>query len=247
MFREILDKHKVLWKNKKITRYLYTKWYKEIKKELSPIIGPSIELGAGTGNFKEFMPSSIASDIIYCEWLDIVHNAMSLPYKDSSVANFILIDTIHHLTRPVASIDEMKRCLKDNGRIIIYDVYISKFSYLYYHYFHREDVDLSADVYGLKTDSEENDPFASNQAISTLLFFKGLNKFQKKYPELKIIKREVKEFLLYPLSGGFEGRQLVPFRLVNLLEWIDHYALKYFGNMIAARCLVVLEKNTLNL
>jgi SAM-dependent methyltransferase len=244
MSRRILDKHKILWEKKKIIRYLYTKWYREIKQELSSISGPSVELGAGIGNFSEFMPSSLASDIIYLEWLDIVHNAMALPYKNSSIANFILIDTIHHVSSPIAAIDEMRRCLKKNGRIIIYDVYISMFSYLYYSFLHREDVDLSVDVYGLKGNPKLEDPFVSNQAISTLLFFKDLNKFQKKYPELKIIKKEVKEFLLYPLSGGFEGRQLVPFRLVNLLEWIDSCALKYFGNKIAARCLVVLEKNT---
>jgi SAM-dependent methyltransferase len=245
MSKEVLYKHKVLWKNKKITRYLYAKWYKEVEKELSPIVGPSIELGAGIGNFKEFLPSSIASDIIYCEWLDIVHSAMALPYKDNSIANFILIDTIHHVANPIKTIDEMKRCLKNNGRIIIYDIYISMFSYLFYNYFHREDVDLSVDIYNLKVDSRDKDPFSSNQAISTLLFYKHSNKFVMKYPELKVIKRELKEFLLYPLSGGFEGRQLVPFRLINFLEWIDSCALKYLGNKIAARCFVVIEKTTI--
>ncbi len=243
MSREILEKHKELWEKKEIRRYLYTKWYNELTQHISSISGPSIELGSGTGNFTEFMPSSIATDITCCEWLDIVHDAMVLPYKDSSIANFILIDTIHHVESPLKAIDEMKRCLKDRGRIIIYDVYISMFSYLFYNFLHPETVDLSVDIYNLKMDSKGKDPFCSNQAISTLLFFKDLERFIKRYPELKMIKREVSEFLLYPLSGGFEGRQLVPFMLVNFFEWIDRIAIKYFGNKIAARSLIVLEKN----
>lgn len=244
MSKKILDSHKELWEKKRITRYLYTKWYEEIKRELSPVQGPSIELGAGTGNFKDFLPASVSTDIVYCEWLDIVHDAMVLPYKDDSIANFILIDSIHHVINPIASMDEMKRCLKSNGRIIIYDVFISMFSYLYYNYLHKEDVDLTADIYNLtKIDSKDKEPFTSNQAISKLLFFTGEEKFIARYSELKIKKREVREFLLYPLSGGFEGRQLIPFKLINIFEYIDRWAIKLFRDKVAARSFIVLEKN----
>lgn len=240
MSKDILDSHREIWERKKVTKYLYTKWYKDIERELRG--APVVELGAGTGNFKEFMPSVISTDLVYCEWLDCVHDAMALPYRDSSVGSFLLIDAIHHVKDPSKTIREMERCLKPGGRIVIFDVYISPFSYLYYNFLHKEDVDLKAEVFDPVPDAVEKAPFQSNQAIATLLFFRRLDEFSSRHPSLKIIRKEVREFLLYPLSGGFEGRQLVPYFSVKLFESIDRLALRILGDKIAARCLVVLEK-----
>jgi len=241
MSKEILDSHRAIWSRRRLTRHLYTGWYGDIKKELSGR-GLAVEIGAGTGNFKEFMPQSVSSDLVWCEWLDMVHDAMYMPYRDSSVGDFVLIDAIHHIHDPVRAIREMERCLKRGGRIVILDVFISPFSYLYYNFFHKEDLDLSADLFNVKDAATEKEPFESNQAIATLLFFKKLDEFASRFPSLRLRKREVREFLLYPLSGGFEGAQLVPFSLKAPFTLIDSLAIKVFGSLIAGRCLVVLEK-----
>ncbi len=243
MSREILDCHRELWKKKKLTRYLYTKWYKEIVRELSPVDAPVVEIGSGTANFKAFMPSVIASDIVRCEWLDMVNDAMNLPYGDATIGSFVLIDAIHHVEDPVIAIAEMSRCLKKKGRIVIFDVFISWFSYLYYNFLHKEDVDLSADLFNISDPKGGKSPFSSNQAVATLLFFKEAERFKKRFPGLKVVRREVREFLLYPLSGGFESPQLIPTAFAGFFEAIDGLSLRVFGDKIAARCFVVLEKN----
>jgi len=242
MSKEILDRHRALWKKKNITRRLYTGWYGEIVRDLSPGSAPAVEIGSGTGNFKDFMPSVIASDIVRCEWLDMVNDAIALPYGDSTIGNFVLIDAIHHVNDPVMAIAEMSRCLKKNGRIIIFDVFISWFSYLYYNFLHKEDVDMSADVFNIRDPLRGKAPFSSNQAVATLLFFKDIERFKKRFPGLKVVKREVREFLLYPLSGGFESPQLIPAAFAGFFEAVDGLSLRIFGDKIAARCFVVLEK-----
>lgn len=241
MSKEILDSHKDIWNKRRLTRHLYTGWFRDVKAELSGK-GLTIEIGAGTGNFKEFMPQSVSSDLVWCEWLDMVHDAMFLPYRDSSVGNFVLIDAIHHIHDPVRALDDMRRCLKIGGRIVIFDVFISPFSFLYYNYFHKEDLDLSADLFGVKEAAVEKEPFESNQAIATLLFFKRFSQFAARFPELKLVKKEVREFLLYPMSGGFEGAQMIPFGLKAPVAALDRIAVKTLGRLIAGRCLVVLEK-----
>lgn len=241
MSKAILDSHREIWNKRPLTRHLYTGWFRDIKAELSAN-GLTIEIGAGTGNFKEFMPQSVSSDLVWCEWLDMVHDAMFLPYRGSSVGNFVLIDAIHHIHDPVRALEEMRRCLRPGGRVVIFDVFISPFSFLYYNYFHKEDLDLSADLFNMKESVVEKEPFESNQAIATLLFFRKFDQFASKFPDLKLVKREVREFLLYPMSGGFEGTQMIPFGLRGPVAAVDRIALKSFGRLIAGRCLVVLEK-----
>lgn len=241
MSKEILDSHREIWNRRRLTRYLYSRWYGDIEKELSEK-RPVVEVGAGTGNFKEFMPSSVSSDLVWCEWLDIVHDAMALPYRDSTVGSFVLIDAVHHIHDPVRAISEMERCLVKGGRIVIFDVFISPFSYIYYNFFHKEGVDLSEDLFSVKDGASSKKPFESNQAIATLLFFRELESFKSRFPALKLLKREVREFLLYPLSGGFEGVQLAPFALKAPIEAIDRAVIGLLGKLVAGRCLVVIEK-----
>ncbi len=48
----ILEKHKETWEKKKILRVIYEEWYKKIIDNLSKVEGKTVELGAGSGNFK---------------------------------------------------------------------------------------------------------------------------------------------------------------------------------------------------
>lgn len=241
MSKDILDSHRKVWESRPLTRHLYRGWYSEIAKELSPR-GLTVELGAGTGNFKEFMPGSVSTDLVWCEWLDAVLDASALPFRDSSVGNFVLIDALHHVSDPVACLAEVERCLEKGGRAVIFDVFISPFSYLYYNFFHKEELDLSADLFDMRVARAEKEPFESNQAVATLLFFRQLERFSSRFPNLRPVKRVVSEFLLYPMSGGFEGVRLAPYFLRGPLAALDRAALKALGRLIAGRCLVVLEK-----
>ena len=73
MSEEILKQHKNIWKKKPILRVLYTQWYQEIAQQLIP--GETLELGGGTGNFKEFSPNVISSDLVPLPWIDVVADA----------------------------------------------------------------------------------------------------------------------------------------------------------------------------
>lgn len=240
MSRQILESHREIWARRPLTRELYARWFAEVRGELSKK-RPVVEIGAGTGNFKEFMPEALATDLVHCGWLDAVHDAMDLPYASGAVGNFVLIDAIHHVEDPVRALGEMERCLARGGRIVVFDVFISPFSYLYYNFLHKEAVDMGQDLFK-PVERSGKEPFESNQAIATLLFFKGIERFKARFPGLKVVKRELREFLLYPLSGGFEGRRLAPVSMKGALEAVDRAALRLFAPFIAARCLVVLEK-----
>ena len=49
-----------------------------------------------------------------------------------------------------------------------------------------------------------------NQALPTALFFRHVDEFRRRWPELRIVERRRFAFLVYPLSGGFTRRPLLP-------------------------------------
>jgi len=84
-----LAKYREVWKNKKILKLAYFDWYKKILKDLKNGCGKTVELGAGTGNFKEYKPDTISSDIEKCDWLDMSFDAHKMPFSEYSISNIV--------------------------------------------------------------------------------------------------------------------------------------------------------------
>ena len=94
----ILFKRRIVWKSKRILNRLYHKWYHIIQSAIKP--GTTLEIGGGSGNFKEYFPGAISSDILFAKWLDAVLDAHHLPFGDETFDNIILFDVLHHLQDP---------------------------------------------------------------------------------------------------------------------------------------------------
>ncbi|MEO8446315.1 MAG: methyltransferase domain-containing protein [bacterium] len=237
----ILEKHKKVWEEKKILRGIYEEWYKKIISHLSKGEGKTLELGAGSGNFKEFFPGAVSADIENCDWLDMCFDAHSMPFENNKLSNLVMIDVLHHLYNPVKFLEEADRVLEKGGRVVMLEPYPSPFSLRVYRKFHPEPFEFEED-YFLKTDVQEKDPWHSNQAIPYLIFFKHVEKFNKKFGGIfKIEKIEKLSFILYPLSGGFENKSMIPDSLIPVFKRLEKLA-KPLSSLIAFRCFVVLEK-----
>ena len=119
--------------------------------------------------------------------------------------------------------------------------YPSLFSLPVYRKFHPEPFIFDADYYQ-KTGIEEKDPWDSNQAMAYLLFFKQLKKFDKHFSsKFKVIKKHRMSCILYPLSGGFENKALIPDFLIPVFRFVEVLFIP-FRKWFAFRCYVVLEK-----
>lgn len=228
------------WRDRPLLRSLYRRWFRQVASELSPAAGPTIELGAGIGKFKEVVPQAIATDVEETPWADEVVDAEALPYEDASVANLVLVDVLHHLPRPARFFDEARRVLLPGGRVVVVDPYCSPVAAWAYRRFHHERTDLAAPPF-------EHDPvvgaspMASNQARATLVFFRSAREFERRWPELAIVERRRFSLLAYPLSGGFSRRQLVPTAVGSAIAAAERL-LAPLAPILAFRCLVVLER-----
>jgi len=237
----ILEKHKETWKKKKILRVIYEEWYKKIIDSLSSIDGKTVELGAGSGNFKEYMPDVISADIDKCDWLDMCFDAHNMPFKNEEIANIVMIDVLHHLYNPIKFLLEADRVLKRTGRVIMLEPFPSPFSLQIYKRFHPEPFIFKIDYFS-KNDLQEKDPWDSNQAIPYLIFFKNADKFKKCFgKQFKIVKKEKLSFILYPASGGFENKAMISDSLIKPFKGLERL-LSPLKSLLAFRCFIILEK-----
>lgn len=239
-----LRRHRETWKKKKIIRVIYGDWYRQIIKDLKSTEKKTLELGAGSGNFKEFKPGVTSSDIEFCEWLDVCHDAHFLPFRTGSVANIVMIDVLHHLAHPIRFFEEVSRVLEKGGRIVLLEPFPTVFSLFIYKRYHPEPFIMGVDYFveNEEVDTLKKDPWEANQAAAYLLFFKFREKFLRYFEgEFRIIKQKRMSCILYPASGGFENKAMIPDILIpvfNVLELI----LTPFRRWLAFRCYIVLER-----
>jgi len=238
----IYEKHRKVWNEKKLLRDIYSEWYLKIMNDLSSAAGKTVELGGGSGNFKEFKPDVVSADIVPLDWLDMSFDAHEMPFAENEISNLVMIDVLHHLHDPVKFLNEAYRVLSSGGRIIMIEPFPSPFSLMIYRKFHPEPFDKNADYFSGLNTAGDKDPWDSNQAIPYLIFFKHLKKFNELFGNrFRFVKKEKFSFILYPASGGFENKQMIPDFMTGFFKLIER-SLSPAKDLLAFRCYVVLEK-----
>jgi SAM-dependent methyltransferase len=235
----ILEERRHKWNTKEILKRLYFKWYELIGEWIRP--GVVLELGGGSGNLKDYFPQAISSDIVFASWLDAVLDAQRLPLRSESMTSIVLFDVLHHLPAPALFFSEAQRVLKQGGRIIMMEPYVSTLSSFIYKYLHQEGIKPDGNPLG-RTHAEGRDPFEGNQALPSLIFEDHREDFLKRFPGLEIIQERRMDFLIYPLSGGFHHPSLCPISLYGILERMEQ-ALLPLGPYLAFRFFLVIEKS----
>lgn len=199
----------------------YCSFYREILSKIKniPLDGEVIELGSGASFIKKFAPYVITSDILPYDNIDRVFSALHMPMKDCSVSAFIMVDVLHHIKDSRKFFSEMKRCLKDGGKIVMIEPANTLFSKFIYTKFHHEPFDTKGG-WGF----EEGGPLTgANMAIPWIIFERDTTIFKSEFPELKICSVRLHTPFRYLLSGGLSLRQLVPswsYTIINLAEWL---------------------------
>lgn len=244
-YREILAFMNDRWAHKPALRRLYRRWFERIVGELSPA-RPVVEIGSGCGNFKQFFPEVVATDAIKGgDWIDRIVDAREMPFGPGEVGNFVLVDCLHHLPRPLRFLRAAERALKPGGRIVLLEPAATPWARIVWKLFHFEPVDLSQNLFAEdETPEPANEGFMfANMGIATILFSKGLDRTLARVPGLKLAKLEYSDFFLYPATGGYSSINLVPGPLLAPLHALERVGTRPFGSWLTGmRMLIVLEK-----
>jgi SAM-dependent methyltransferase len=187
-------------------RRIYTEWYGEILGRMPSDPGRVLELGSGAGFMKARMPNLITSDILRLTTIDVVTNAGTSPFRDTSLSCIVMTNVLHHLPDVGAFFEEASRCVRSSGAICLVEPWVSAWSKVAYT-LHSEPFQPRAPDWTLPSGG----PLSSgNGALAWILFHRDRSRFQSTFPEWELA--EVSPILpfRYLVSGGVSMRQLAP-------------------------------------
>jgi len=229
------------WNRKPLLRRVYSQFYREIAKRITPEIpGLIVELGSGMGNIKDHLPGCITTDVFSNPWLDRVENAYALSFPDHSVSHLILFDVWHHLQYPGNALREFSRVLVPGGRLIIFEPAMGAFGRVVFGLFHHEPLGLDRPIEWDAPESfrPEDPGYYAAQGNASRVFKSG--EFCKKLDGWKLREIKYSSAVAYLGSGGFRGPQLYPAALAPVVDALDGLLSRF--PMLASRMLVTLEK-----
>ena len=79
----------------------------------------TLDLGCGNSPYSKYFPNRIGCDIERSKNVDIVGDAHELPIKDNVFHSVLATEVLEHVKNPQKVIDEVRRVLKPNGKLIL--------------------------------------------------------------------------------------------------------------------------------
>lgn len=231
--------YRAIWSEKPGLRAIYEDYYTRMQGACVP--GPTLEIGGGSGNMKGFASDVVSTDIVSASWLDAVCDAQALPFSDSSFANIVMVDVLHHIARPTRFLSEAERVLVAGGRVIMVEPGITPLSSIFFRFFHEEPVNMQEDPLDTSPPPAK-DPFDGNQALPTRLFGRDRQRLSTQHPSLHVLQRSWLSLVAYPLSGGFRSWSALPSGLTPALLMLEQLVLPVLGPLMGFRLFAVLEK-----
>ena len=205
-----------------------------------------IELGSGAGFLKMYLKKKIiTSDAIKFPWIDMKINAMDINLKKNSVDIFIASHTIHHFYSPKKFLNNLQKVLKPGGLIIIQEINTSLIIRILLKMMKHEGWNYDLNIFDEnEIMNNENDLWSANCAIPEMLF-DNEKKFEKNFPFFEIIKNDLNECFIFPISGGVISKTKVielPYFLLKMIDKIDNALIFLAPKIFACGRSVVLQK-----
>jgi len=145
-----------------------------------------------------------------------------------------LFDVFHHLRAPRAFLKEAGRVLAPNGRIILFEPYISWASRPVYGLLHHEPVAWRDEISSAEHLPRPRDYYAA-QGNATRIYFRGDRSAVSN--GWRVFHTEALSAFSYLLSGGYSKPAFYPASFVTTFQKLD-CQLSRWPRIFGARCLV---------
>ena len=224
-------------------RFLWMKKFIKSKKNI-------IELGSGNGASIDILKNKkiILTDIQKYSWITKKIDMNNLKLEKiyiKKVDVFILNQALHHCANPAKLLQKMSFYLKKDGFVLIREPEISLFLQLLLFLLDDESWSFKVDIFKKnKNIFNPKSPWDANNATPYLLF-NDENKFYSNFPQYKIIKNELSEFLIFINSGGVVQEKFhIPMNKLafSIFNFIDRVLIYLLPSIFALGRSVVLKK-----
>ena len=201
-----------LIRKKRSLRSIYEEWYSLIRESLPP--GKVLEVGSGPG----FLENVITSDVFPLPGLDLALDARQLPFRSHALGAIVMVDVLHHISRPREFLAESVRVLQSGGRIVMVEPWVSRWSRFIYGNFHHEPFRPGAESWEFPSGGPLS---AANGALPWMIFERDRDVFAAEFPELQVIAIRPMMPFRYLLSGGLSKPALAPSWIFPLVRRIE--------------------------
>ena len=237
-----IERNLQAWNRKPVLRRAYRDFHRRIAAHIDRTLsGKIVELGSGIGNIRDVVPGVVRTDLFPNPWIDQVENVYRLSFADGELSHVIMFDVFHHLRHPRTALQECRRVLKPNGRLIIFEPYVSLAGRLVYGPLHHAPIAFDDPIVpdAPTAFSADTDGYYAAQGNATRVFWRGDH--QEILDGWDVIARERIGAWPYALTGGYSKPQLYPGFLYGTLSLLDQ-AVSMLPALAALRALVVLRR-----
>jgi SAM-dependent methyltransferase len=223
---------------KSFLRQIYQEWYRAIVAALPSGEGAVLELGAGAGFMRDFIPDLITSEVFYCPNIRAVLDGSCLPFVAKSLRAIVMTDVLHHLPQPRLFFAEATRCVRPGGVVAMVEPWVTPWSRFVYTRLHHEPFQPETPSWELPTSGPLS---GANGALPWILFARDRLKFEQEFPQWRIeLIKPIMPFR-YLLSGGVSLCGFAPGWSFGLWRRIET-ALGCWNNQLAMFAQIVLRR-----
>ena len=160
---------------------------------------------------------------------------------------FICSHMIHHMASPVTFFAHAHQKMKPGGRIVVQELNTSLLLRFLLNVMKHEGWNYDVDIFDpAQIMNQPEDPWSANCAIPELLWH-DTYEFEKNVHGFKVLKNELNEAFLFPLSGGVIAQSKLPIPelpnfMLKLVGWLDKFVVFALPGLFASGRSVVLEK-----
>ncbi len=200
---------------------IYNDVYARILEELPVDRFPRVlELGSGGGFLRELAPHVITSECVPVRGIARVVDACRLAthFSPGELDAVCAFNVFHHLPDCEGFLRDAQSVLRPGGRIVLIEPWFTPLGQWFYRGLHHEPSILDPDAW---TIAGVGRLAGANSRLPTSVFRDSDARFERSFPELRIVERRPFHKWLYLFSGGLKLNTRVPRPLARALVAAD--------------------------
>jgi SAM-dependent methyltransferase len=207
---------------------LYGEWYEQITRAIPSGDGAILELGSGAGFLSDHLPELITSEVFYCDGIRIVLDGQRLPFADSCLRAVVMVDVFHHLPAVRCFLQEATRCVRQDGKIIMIEPWVTPWSKWVYRRLHHEPFIPEATQWEFASGGPLS---GANGALPWIVFSRDRAQFLKEFPQWRIEEIRLTMPFAYLISGGVSLRSFFPGMFYGLIRFMERLFTPYLPRL----------------